>query len=78
MTDEVLTPDQISWFTDRFDTIASNIERVIQGKREVIKLVAMCLVAEGHEPLFAQAARDGSFKHRSEDPPAQRASLRGS
>ena len=26
-------------------------------------------------PLFAQAARDGSFKHRSEDPPAQRAAF---
>lgn len=48
MTDEVLAPDQLSWFADRFDAIASNIEQVIQGKREVVELLAMCLIAEGH------------------------------
>jgi len=48
VTDEVLSPDQVSWFSERFDAIASNVERVIQGKREVIELVTMCLVAEGH------------------------------
>ncbi len=48
MTDEVLAPDQLSWFANRFDAIASNIEQVIQGKREVVELLAMCLIAEGH------------------------------
>ncbi len=48
MTDEVLSPDQVSWFAERFDAIVSNVERVIQGKRDVAELVAMCLIAEGH------------------------------
>ncbi len=37
-----------AWFAERFDEIASNIERVIQGKREVIELTALCLLAQGH------------------------------
>ena len=40
--------DRITWFADRFEAIASNIEKVIQGKRPVIDQVLMCLVAEGH------------------------------
>ncbi len=40
--------DRIAWFADRFEAIASNIEKVIQGKRPVIDQVLMCLVAEGH------------------------------
>ena len=47
-TDNALTPDQISWFGERFDAIASNIEHVIQGKRDVVELLTMCLIAEGH------------------------------
>jgi MoxR-like ATPase len=40
--------DAIDWFADRFDTIADNIEKVIQGKRPVIDQVLICMVAEGH------------------------------
>lgn len=40
--------DRIAWFASRFEAIASNIEKVIQGKRPVIDQVLMCLVAEGH------------------------------
>ena len=47
-TESVLSPDQVSWFSERFDAIASNIEQVIQGKRDVIELLTMCLIAEGH------------------------------
>ena len=36
------------WFAERFDEVASNIERVIQGKRDVIELTVLCLMAEGH------------------------------
>jgi MoxR-like ATPase len=36
------------WFAKRFDDIASNIEKVIQGKREVVELTILCLMAEGH------------------------------
>ena len=36
------------WFAERFDAVASNIERVIQGKRDVVELTVLCLMAEGH------------------------------
>jgi MoxR-like ATPase len=35
-------------FADLFDAIVTNIERVIQGKRDVIQLMLVCLLAEGH------------------------------
>jgi MoxR-like ATPase len=35
-------------FADYFDRVVDNIERVIQGKRDVISLVLLCLVSEGH------------------------------
>jgi len=39
---------RIDHFADLFETIVSNVEHVIQGKREVIELVVMSLMAEGH------------------------------
>jgi MoxR-like ATPase len=38
----------VEWFAASFDGIVSNIETVIQGKREPIEQLLMCLVAEGH------------------------------
>jgi MoxR-like ATPase len=35
-------------FSDIFGAVADNIERVIQGKRDVIELVLLCLASEGH------------------------------
>ena len=35
-------------FADTFTAISSNIERVIQGKPEVISLALLCLVSQGH------------------------------
>jgi MoxR-like ATPase len=35
-------------FASGFDRIASNVETVIQGKREVVELVVLALMAEGH------------------------------
>ncbi|MFV1969402.1 MAG: AAA family ATPase [Acidimicrobiia bacterium] len=43
-----MTPDKLAWFGDRYQAIAGNIERVIQGKRPTIELVVASLVAEGH------------------------------
>jgi MoxR-like ATPase len=40
--------ERVEWFAERFDDIASNVETVIQGKREVIDLVLSALFAEGH------------------------------
>ena len=39
---------ELSWFADQFDAIAGNIERVIQGKRDVVDLVVMSMLSEGH------------------------------
>jgi MoxR-like ATPase len=36
------------WFVERFDAIAANVERVIQGKHDEIRLVVQTLVAGGH------------------------------
>ncbi|MBT8461956.1 MAG: AAA family ATPase, partial [Gemmatimonadetes bacterium] len=36
------------WFVERFDAITTNIERVIQGKHDEIRLVVQTLIAGGH------------------------------
>ncbi|OFW62409.1 MAG: ATPase [Actinobacteria bacterium RBG_16_67_15] len=38
----------MNWFGAQFDAIAENIERVIQGKRDVVDLVVTSLLSEGH------------------------------
>jgi MoxR-like ATPase len=43
-----VTADELTWFGDRFATITANIERVIQGKRPTVVLVANCLLSGGH------------------------------
>jgi MoxR-like ATPase len=35
-------------FEEHFEALVSNVERVIQGKREIIQLALTCLVADGH------------------------------
>lgn len=45
---ERLTEDQVNWFSTTFSKIASNIEKVIQGKRSAIERVLLCLIGEGH------------------------------
>lgn len=45
---EAVSAQQIEAFSRRFDLIATNVERVIQGKRDVVELVLLALVAEGH------------------------------
>ena len=45
-----MAPDQerIDLFGHLFNQIVSNVEQVIQGKREVIELTVLAMVAEGH------------------------------
>jgi MoxR-like ATPase len=43
-----VAPERIDLFGRRFDQIVSNVETVIQGKRDVIELMALAMVAEGH------------------------------
>ena len=42
------TADPSDTFADFFGAVVDNVERVIQGKAEVIDLVLLCLVSEGH------------------------------
>jgi MoxR-like ATPase len=42
------TAEPAAEFADAFSSIVSNVERVIQGKVEVIQLALLCLLAEGH------------------------------
>ena len=35
-------------FSDLFDAVADNVATVIQGKRDVIELIVLCMVAQGH------------------------------
>lgn len=42
------TSDELAWFGEKYQAVAGNIEKVIQGKRSSIELVVTTLVAEGH------------------------------
>jgi MoxR-like ATPase len=35
-------------FSDLFSAVAGNVERVIQGKPEIVELALLCMLAEGH------------------------------
>ncbi|HYZ97977.1 MAG TPA: MoxR family ATPase [Acidimicrobiales bacterium] len=35
-------------FTDYYESVVENVARVIQGKRDIIELVLLCLISEGH------------------------------
>ncbi len=48
MTTQTLGETDLHWFADRFELIASNMERVIQGKRHVIDLIIQVLISQGH------------------------------
>jgi len=48
VTTDTVGQDDLAWFETQFQAIASNVERVIQGKREVIDLIIMSLLSEGH------------------------------
>jgi MoxR-like ATPase len=42
------TADEPASFAETFAAIAGNVETVVQGKPEVVELVLLCLVAQGH------------------------------
>ncbi len=41
-------PPRGATFSDYFESIVGNVERVIQGKRDVIEMMLLCLVSDGH------------------------------
>ncbi|WP_296136564.1 MoxR family ATPase [uncultured Tessaracoccus sp.] len=43
-----MNPEQARWFSENFANIVGNIERVIMGKTEAVRLAATCMLAEGH------------------------------
>ena len=43
-----VTQEQASWFADAFQKLIQNVDRAIMGKDEVIKLVLVALVSDGH------------------------------
>ncbi|MFZ6005987.1 MAG: AAA family ATPase [Actinomycetota bacterium] len=42
------TPARAPSFSGAYDEVVANVQRVIQGKPDVIELVLLCLVSEGH------------------------------
>jgi len=48
LPEQPVAPAELNWFGAHFDAIAENIERVIQGKRDVVDLVVTSLLSEGH------------------------------
>ena len=48
MAVEPVSQEELAWFSERFEAVASNIERVIQGKRGVVDLVVLSMLSEGH------------------------------
>ena len=42
------SPDRGATFADLYGGVVENMEQVIQGKTEVIELVLLCLISEGH------------------------------
>ncbi len=47
-TQGTIADERLEWFAERFNSIVGNIEKVIQGKREVIELIVLALLSQGH------------------------------
>lgn len=43
-----MTPEQAAWFQGTFTRLTDNIDRALQGKRDVVSLVLASMLAEGH------------------------------
>ena len=43
-----MNPEQARWFGENFANIVANVERVIMGKTEAVRLAVTCMLAEGH------------------------------
>ncbi|MBS1699131.1 MAG: MoxR family ATPase [Actinobacteria bacterium] len=43
-----MTPEQAAWFQGTFSRLADNVDRAVQGKRDVVSLVLASMLAEGH------------------------------
>ncbi|MBW1638773.1 MoxR family ATPase [Microbacterium resistens] len=43
-----MTPEQAAWFQGTFQRLVDNVDRALQGKRDVVSLVLASMLAEGH------------------------------
>ncbi|GAA4480834.1 MoxR family ATPase [Microbacterium panaciterrae] len=43
-----MTPEQAAWFQGTFTRLVDNVDRAVQGKRDVVGLVLASMLAEGH------------------------------
>lgn len=43
-----MTPEQAAWFQGTFQRLVDNIDKALQGKREIVGLVTAAMLAEGH------------------------------
>ncbi|GAB3710752.1 AAA family ATPase [Mariniluteicoccus flavus] len=44
----VMTVEQARWYSETFASVVANLERVVIGKTDVVRLAVTCLLAEGH------------------------------
>lgn len=47
-TQEALETPRVESFTDLFRSMTANLEKIIMGKRDIVQLVLLALLAEGH------------------------------
>src|SRR5690606_22561756 len=47
-TPMTMTPEQAAWFQGTFHRLVDNVDRALQGKREIVSLVLASMLAEGH------------------------------
>jgi MoxR-like ATPase len=43
-----MTPEQAAWFQGTFHRLVDNVDKALQGKREIVSLVLASMLAEGH------------------------------
>jgi MoxR-like ATPase len=48
MSDVTIGEKQAEWFGQQFEQLVDNVEQVIVGKRNMLRLALICLFAEGH------------------------------
>jgi MoxR-like ATPase len=48
VNDQPATPADATWFAEQCQRIVTNVETIIRGKTDIVRLMVLCLAAEGH------------------------------
>ncbi|KPM53432.1 ATPase [Frankia sp. R43] len=48
MTESLVDASEATWFAERCAALVRNVETLIRGKTEIVRLVTVCMAAEGH------------------------------